>query len=68
MSKKISDLTTIRQRRRKKSGWTLKEIKDRAAEDFKKYKIISEENDEPGEFNSGDMHKFLEGHDDDNDE
>lgn len=68
MSKKISDLTKARKEKRAKTGWTLEEIKKKASADFKKYRKISQENEEPEDFHSGDMKKFLEGQNEDDDE
>ena len=65
MSKKVSDLTKAREEKRDKTDWTLEEIKKKAAEDFKKYRKISQDNEEPEGFHSGDMKKFLEGQDGD---
>ena len=68
MSKKVSDLSKMREEKRKSTGWTLEEIKKKAAEDFNKYKEVSGDNKEPENFHSGDMKKFLEGGDEDADE
>jgi len=68
MSKEVSDLSKAREEKRDKTGWTLEEIKRKAAEDFKKYRKASQDNEEPEGFHSGDMKKFLEGRDEDDDE
>lgn len=60
MSKKVSDLTKAREEKREKTGWSLEEIKKKATEDFKKYRKISQDNEEPEGFHSGDMKKFIE--------
>jgi hypothetical protein len=67
MSEKVTDLIQKRQEKRDKNGWTLDEIKERAASDLKKYRKASSENKEPDGFHSGDMNKILEGTDDEDD-
>ncbi|GAB2190656.1 hypothetical protein MAH1_22640 [Sessilibacter sp. MAH1] len=68
MSKKVSDLAKAREDKREKTGWSLEEVKNKAACDFKKYRKISQESHEPDGFHSGDMKKFLDGSDDDDQE
>jgi hypothetical protein len=68
MSKKVSELDQARESKRDRTGWTPEEIRRKAAEDFKKYRAVSRENKEPDGFYSGDMKKFLQGRDDDNEE
>ena len=41
MGDKITDLKKARQDKRQKTGWTLEEIKERAAAEFEKNKKIS---------------------------
>ena len=59
MSKKVSDLSKIREEKRKSTGCTLEEIKKKAAEDFKKYKEVSRDNKEPENFHSGDTKNLF---------
>lgn len=68
MKDKIDDITKAKQAKRQKTGWTLKEIKEQAAKDFKKYQKISEETPEPDNFYSGDMDKHLKGEEDNDEE
>ncbi len=59
MSKKIIDLTEVLQEKRQKSGWTIEEIRARAAQERALYKGLGE--NEPDELASGgDMKKILE--------
>ncbi len=51
-----------------KTDWTMDEIKAQAAKDFKAYQEISKENPDLEGFASGDMEKFLKGHEDNNEE
>ncbi len=68
MNKEVGDITKAKQAKRQKTGWSMKEIKKQAKKDFKKYQEISKENPEPDGFTSGDMKKFLEGHEDNDEE
>jgi len=64
MTKKVTDLKKARQKKRDKTGWTLEEIKKRAAEERAAYKKLAEE--EPDALASGgDMSKILEESDND---
>ena len=67
MSQNTDDITKAKQAKRQKTGWTMEEIKEQAAKDFKKFKEVSKNNPEPEGFASGDMKKVLE-EDEDNDE
>lgn len=59
MSKKIINLTEVRQEKRQKSGWTIEEIRTRAAQERALYKGLGQS--EPDELASGgDMKKILE--------
>lgn len=63
-SHKISDLARARQDKRQKTGWTMAEIKKRAAEERAAYKQLAE--NEPDELASGrDMDNILKERDDD---
>lgn len=62
---KVTDLKTVRQEKRDKTGWTLEEIKKRAEAERERYK--NNDLEEPDALASGgDMSKILE--EDDNDE
>lgn len=59
MSKKVINLTEVRQKNRQKSGWTIEEIRERAAQERALYKGLAE--NEPDDLASGgDMKKILE--------
>jgi len=59
MTKKISDIKKVRQGRRKKTGWTLEEIRKRADDENDAYKALDAH--EPDALASGgDMGRILE--------
>ena len=59
MNDKITDLKKARQNKRQKTGWTMEEIKERAAAEFEKNKKTSSEIPEPENLVSGDMDGLL---------
>ena len=59
MAEKITDLNKVRQEKRQKSGWSIDEIRARAAQERALYKGLGQS--EPDELASGgDMKKILE--------
>lgn len=64
MTKKVTDLKKARQSKRAKTGWTIDEIKKRAAEERSAYKKLAE-NEPDALASGGDMSKILEEPDDD---
>ncbi len=63
MSATITDLNTARQEKRRKTGWTLDEIRARAAQERAEYqKLVQNEPDDL--VSGGDMKKILEESDD----
>jgi hypothetical protein len=63
MSEKVSNLSDARRKKRDKTGWTTKEIKEHAKKELKELRKHSK--DEPNDFVSGDMDKMIRGADDD---
>lgn len=63
MSKKIPNISDARRKKRDKTGWTKKEIKEHARKELKELRKHSK--DEPANFVSGDMDKLIRGEEDD---
>ena len=65
MSEKIPNISDARRKKRDKSGWTKKEIKERAKKELQELRKHSK--DEPVDIVSGDMDKLIRGEEDDDD-
>jgi hypothetical protein len=63
MNDKIRNLDEARRKKRAKTGWTIKVIKERGKRFLEKHKEAAQR--EPADLVSGDMDKFLRGEDDD---
>ena len=63
MPHKITDINKVKQEKRKKSGWTMEEIKKNAEKELEEFNKISK--DEPDNLVSGDMDKIIRGDKDD---